>query len=562
MADDRVLEMLVEWEERRRQGQPATAEQLCPDDAELQEALRQRIRKRERLGPALDLPGETLAEAARPAAGMPVLEGFEMLGVLGRGGMGVVYKARETALKRLVAVKMILAGAGASGVDRERFRAEAEAGARLQHSNIVQTYAVGVHDGCPYLVLELVEGGSLAQALNGRPLPPRRAAELALALAEAVDYAHRQGVVHRDLKPANVLLESSGVRGQGSAEEAKRPGGNSLTPDPRPLTPKIADFGLAKRLDVAGGYTHTGAVLGSPSYMAPEQAEGRARMVGAACDVYALGAILYEMLTGRPPFAADTILETLEQVRYKDPLPPTQLQARVPRDLEAICLKCLEKKPAHRYASAAALAADLRRFLDNEAVQARSVTLLGQVVRTISHSGIDANFHPWGNVVLPLAPVPLLANVAAFLLLRGSDVYYQAMVLLSLSLAAGLTTLIFGSNRRTMRDVSRRQRRHLISVWVAHLASMSLVPVIVWRLLPPREPADLFIVYPLWAVLAAVTFCAMAAEAGYVYLIGGACYVVAGLMLLEPEWSPFLVGLIMTGNLTLQGLFLRSLRPR
>jgi serine/threonine-protein kinase len=275
--------------------------------------------------------------------------GYEVLSVLGRGAMGVVYKARQKGLNRMVALKMILAGDHAGENEMARFRTEAEAVAQIQHPNIVQIYEVGEEAGLPFFSLEYVEGGSLDRKLAGNPQPPREAARLVGLLAAAVDCAHRKGVVHRDLKPANVLM----------------------TPDGQP---KITDFGLAKKLEGQDSQTHTGAILGTPSYMAPEQAEGKTHAIGPLSDVYSLGAILYEMLTGRVPFKAPTLLETLEQVRSREPVPPTELQDKLPRDLETVCLKCLQKDPKKRYAGAAALAEDLRRFLANEPIQARPVS--------------------------------------------------------------------------------------------------------------------------------------------------------------------------------------------
>jgi serine/threonine protein kinase len=302
--------------------------------------------------------------------GGPDVPGYEVLEELGRGGMGVVYKARQVKLNRLVALKVILAGAHASETERRAFRAEAEAVARLQHPGIVQVYEVGDSDGTPYLVLEYVAGGSLADRLDGTPLPPRDAAGLLRSLADAVHYAHGQGVVHRDLKPANVLLTA----GRG-------PEASALTPADAPApcsrldgaAPKVTDFGLAKRLDLSVGRTQSGAVVGTPSYMAPEQAAGKAKQAGPAADVYALGAILYECLTGRPPFKAATPLDTLLQVVSDDPVPPRQLQPKVPRDLETICLKCLAKEPRKRYASSGELAEELRRFQAGEPIHAQPV---------------------------------------------------------------------------------------------------------------------------------------------------------------------------------------------
>jgi WD40 repeat protein len=295
---------------------------------------------------------------ARPDPRPASVPGYEILGELGRGGMGVVYQARHVKLNRVVALKMILAGAHAAGEELARFRAEAEALARLRHPHIVQIYDVGENDGRPYFSLEFLEGGSLGRRLAGTPLPPREAAALAETLARAVEAAHRCGIVHRDLKPANVLLTADG-------------------------TPKISDFGLAKRLDAGAGQTSSGAVLGTPSYMAPEQAAGQAHEVGPATDVYALGAVLYEMLTGRPPFRAATSFETVQQVLTEEPVAPHSLQRRLAIDLETICLKCLQKDPRRRYASAAELADDLRRFLNVEPIRARPTGRLRRAVKWV-----------------------------------------------------------------------------------------------------------------------------------------------------------------------------------
>jgi serine/threonine-protein kinase len=314
------------------------------------------------------------APSPRPdaPAGSPTIPGYELLGELGRGGMGVVYKARQVQLDRLVALKVVLAGEHADPREQARFRSEAEAIARLQHPNIVQIFEVGEHDGRPFLALELLEGGTLADRLAGTPLPPRAAAELAETLARAVHSAHQRGVVHRDLKPANILF-SDERRATSDEERQEAEGGlsSALVARRSSLVAKVTDFGLAKRLDDDSGQTRSGQVVGTPSYMAPEQAAGQARLVGPAADVYALGAILYECLTGRPPFKAATSIDTLLLVLEQDPVPPARLQPKVPRDLETVCLKCLAKEPRKRYPSAEALADDLRRFLDGRPVLAR-----------------------------------------------------------------------------------------------------------------------------------------------------------------------------------------------
>jgi tRNA A-37 threonylcarbamoyl transferase component Bud32/Tfp pilus assembly protein PilF len=300
-----------------------------------------------------DTPGPTAAEPSGeggPAGGpqFPDVAGYEVLSVLGRGGMGVVYKARQQRLKRLVALKMIRAATADEEEYQARFRAEAEAVARLRHPNVLQIYEVGEAAGLPFFALELLEGGSLQDRLRAGPLPARQAADLLATLARAVHAAHSAGVVHRDLKPGNVLFTTDGI-------------------------PKVADFGLAKRLEEpAGCQTQTGQIVGSPHYMAPEQARGDSRDVGPAADLHALGVILYELLTGRVPFQGAAVLETLRLVQEAEPVPPRRLQPAVPRDLDTICLKCLHKEPARRYASAALLADDLDRFLHDRPIQARA----------------------------------------------------------------------------------------------------------------------------------------------------------------------------------------------
>src|SRR5262245_18685723 len=295
--------------------------------------------------------------ALAPAAGSPpVVAGYEILEELGRGGMGVVYKARQVGLNRTVALKMVLDATYAGPHQLARFSTEAQAVAQLQHSNIVQIYEVGQNQGLPFFSLELLEGGSLTEKIDGKPQPPLDAAQTALSLALAMAVAHGRGIIHRDLKPGNVLLSQDG-------------------------TPKITDFRLAKRLEDDSSHTRTGTLMGTPSYMSPEPARGDSHAIGPASDLSSLGAILYELLTSRPPFAGTTMLETLHMVRTADPVPPRRLQPSCPRDLETICLKCLQKEPHKRYPSCEALAQDLCRFLAGEPIHARPVGRLERLWR-------------------------------------------------------------------------------------------------------------------------------------------------------------------------------------
>ncbi|HTI49855.1 MAG TPA: serine/threonine-protein kinase, partial [Planctomycetaceae bacterium] len=332
---------------------------------------------------------------------------FEIVGAIGRGGAGIVYEARQPNVNRRVALKVLSAGAHAGPEQLVRFRAEAEAVGRLQHPNIVQIYEAGQQEGCPFLALEFVRGGSLRSRLNGAPQSPQASATLIETLARAMHAAHLSGIVHRDLKPANILFSGATLSGnEGRAH------GVSWSADE---IPKIADFGLAKAVsgpgdDVADALTQTGDLLGTPSYMSPEQASGHREQVGPTTDIYGLGAILYELLTGRPPFQGVTVVEVLQQVLSEDPVSPARLQPRLPRDLEIICLKCLEKQPACRYATALELADDLQRFVAGESIRARPVPRLSRLGRWCRRNPVLACL---GGLVGVLAAALLVGSLAA-----------------------------------------------------------------------------------------------------------------------------------------------------
>ncbi|MGE3807041.1 MAG: protein kinase [Gemmataceae bacterium] len=356
--------------------------------------------------------GTVAHESTAPAAvPMPTIDGYELLAELGRGGMGVVYKAKQLGLGRLVALKMILAGAHAGAAELARFRAEAEAVARLQHPNIVQVHEIGAQAGQPYFSLEYVDGGTLSTRSAGKPLPPHEAAGLVQTLASAVHYAHERGIVHRDLKPANVLLTRDGQ-------------------------PKIVDFGLAKQLDGSDMLTRSGAVLGTPSYLSPEQAAGKTRDIGPPCDVYALGAILYELLTGSPPFRGASSLDTILLVMTEEPVRLRDRQPGVPGDLETICHKCLNKTPAQRYASAAALADDLGRFRNGEPILARPAGKVERAWRWCVRNPIAASFLV--AVSLLLIVVTLGAGFGLFHLSRLSEELVRSTALESAAQEAEL----------------------------------------------------------------------------------------------------------------------------
>jgi serine/threonine-protein kinase len=343
----------------------------------------------------------------------PCLPGYEIGAPLGRGGMGVVYLARQLQLNRQVALKMIRAGSLAASGDVARFLSEAEAVAALQHRNIVQVFEVGRHEGLPFMALEYVAGGSLANKLQKGPLVPKEAAWLVEQLARGLNAAHQAGIVHRDLKPGNVLLSFPG-----EGREAPERNTGDKRPSLGDCVPKITDFGLAKRFEsVHSGatsseaLTQTGIIVGTPNYMAPEQAQGHSKHVGPAADIFALGAVLYECLTGQPPFQADTALETLKRVVEQEPVPPRQLQPRVPHDLQTICLKCLRKQPQHRYASADALAEDLRRWQAHEPIQARPVGRLERTAKWVRRR--------------PAAAALVAASVLLLLAGLGAGFWYQ-----------------------------------------------------------------------------------------------------------------------------------------
>jgi tetratricopeptide (TPR) repeat protein/tRNA A-37 threonylcarbamoyl transferase component Bud32 len=358
-----IFEAFAAWDERFRLGEDPPIESLGLSDPALVQELARWIAEQKRLYAVMQIQETTPDGRAGALETLAVFPGHETLGMIGQGGMGVVYKARDKKLGRVVAIKTMAEVFGSGEARSSRFLAEAEAVARLKHPNVVSIYAIGEFQGRPYFSLEFAEGGSLSQRLARGPMSATAAARLIELLAHAVHAAHQAGIVHRDLKPSNVLLTADGV-------------------------PKISDFGLAKLLDSDSVRTLSGEALGTPSYMAPEQASGNSREVGPAADIHALGAILYHTMTGRPPFLGESTVETLALVVSTEVVPPRRLRPDMPADLETICLKCLEKSPARRYATAQELAEDLERFRSGAPIRARR---LGPVERLAKW----AARHPW-----------------------------------------------------------------------------------------------------------------------------------------------------------------------
>jgi serine/threonine protein kinase len=477
-------------------------------------------------------------QAALRAAGvLPALPGYEILREIARGGMGVVYEARQTGLNRPVAVKLILHGALASGSDRRRFAAEAAAAAKLKHPNIVVIHEVGEHAGQPYFSMEYVAGESLARLTRTKLLPPKQAAHYVAEVARAVQFAHERGVLHRDIKPSNVLVDENG-------------------------RVRVMDFGLAKQVDADGDdkLTVTGQLLGTPSYMAPEQITGPSAAIGTACDVYGLGALLYELLTGQPPFRGETQVETLLGVMENDPPLPRRINPTVPRELEMIALKCLEKQPANRYATAAAVAEDLERYLEGESLSISSPGLFERLVRTLERSKFDREIHAWSRMLLHVAWIAVAGHGAAFLnaALHAS----HAMINLAIirTLGVGAMVVVFWARRADWYPPRGAAARQLWALWIGYLAGTFVLVVIDFLQHPPGEPYYGLGAYPPMAVLASVAFMMLGASYwGYCYLIGGVFLVLAVGMTWWPLAGPLLFGVCWGTSLALLGTRLARL---
>ena len=475
-------------------------------------------------------PGQTFGE-------------YELISEVARGGMGVVYRARQTVLDRIVALKMILAGRLANPEDVSRFRSEAAAAGKLQHPNIVAVHDVGEFDGQHYFTMEFIEGASLDQKLAQGPLACRVAARYVRILARAVAYAHKQGILHRDLKPSNILI--------GSDDE-----------------PHVTDFGLAKRLGPeSSGQTRTGAIIGTPSYMSPEQAQGKSQELGPASDVYSLGAILYELLTGRPPFRAETPLDTVMQVIDNEAVPPRLLNPKIDHDVETICMKCLEKKASLRYPSAEELGADLQRYLDGESIHARSFNVLDRLAHVLERDTRTADFSAWSSMVLAMAAIVGIEHFGVFALVQTGQ---PAMwITLARALQFVLLGALFWYNRGSRLLPTTAAERELWTIWIGYFTTYFFI-VIVMRLLahvgvlqsdPSWDAHPYFLEllpYPFISLVSGLAFFIMGANYwGRCYAIGGVFFVIAPLMAFDLTLGPLMFGIVWMVTLVMFGVHLR-----
>ena len=540
-SDDQLARLLEELTDALHAGRPPALETVIAEHPQFADELRQLW--------AAVLIAEEMASGAQSISSLPGVSSagedtilhtppadagfvqtlprtfgdYELLEELGRGGMGIVYKARQASLGRVVALKLILRGELASSADVARFRSEAQSAARLEHSAIVPLYEVGEHEGQPFFTMKLVEGETLARRLFTGPMPPSEAARLLLDVARGIDYAHERGVLHRDLKPSNILIDRDG-------------------------NAHVSDFGLAKRIEGGGTLTRSGAILGTPSYMAPEQATGGRGEIGRATDVYSLGTILYQMLTGRPPFQAASPVDTVLLVLEQDPLPPRMLNARADRDLEMIALKCLQKPPSLRYATAGQLADDLEAHLAGEPIAARSghfTQVLARLFREKHHATVLENWGllwMWHSVVL--LGICLVTNGIKLL---GVDSIWPYLGLWTLGL--GAWAAVFWALRRRAGPVTFVERQ------IAHLwaGSMVAIAMLFWveRLMHLE-------VLELSPVLALVNGCVFLAKAGILtgrfYAQALALFLTAPLMAIVPRFGISIFGIVSAIAFFLPGL--------
>jgi predicted Ser/Thr protein kinase len=516
-ADEEQLAMLLsEMADKVAMGQPVDLDETCRNHPRLATDLRHLW------GAVLitDVAGigteETPREPTKPWRGLALpttLGDYRLEKELGRGGMGVVFQATQLSLQRQVAVKMILRGRLASDADLSRFLAEASATARLQHPNIVPVYDVGEIDGRPFFSMQCIRGETLSERLADGPLPEREAARIVVAAARAIGYAHRQGVLHRDVKPSNILLDQSGK-------------------------PHVTDFGLAKQGSDDANLTHSGAVLGTPAYMSPEQAAGSRSDIGPASDIYSLGCVLYHALTGRPPLVANSPVELVLMVMEQDPPPPRALRPSLDRDLEMIAVRCLQKPIDLRYETADELADDLEAFLNDERVSASSgrfEQVIARLFRETHHAAVLEN---WGVLWMWHSLVLLVVCGATWLLEIApatNRIAYAALWTIGL----GTWAVVFWFLRRRLGPVTFVERQ-IAHVWAASMIGIAMLfPLEWWLKLPPLTLS------PVLGVLAAMVFLVKAGMfSGLFYVQTVALLITAVLMAVFPAYNHLLFGVV------------------
>jgi len=531
--DEKLALLLVELTDQAQRGEEVDLNAVCESHPDLATELR------ELWGAVMfaDAAGSDRDSASSHSPADERLQGlqipctvgdYELLQEIGRGGMGVVYLARQRSLNREVAVKMILRGELASSSDRDRFHGEAQAAGRLDYQGIVPVYEVGELAGHPYFSMKYVEGQTLSQMLNEGPLPPREAARLVAAVARAIHHAHRQGVLHRDLKPSNILIDEQGQ-------------------------PHVTDFGLAKQVTDQHSLTGTGAVLGTPSYMSPEQAAGLRSSRAPATDVYSLGAMLYHALAGRPPFQAATPLDTILQLREQEPVPPRVINPQANRDLEMIALRCLQKPTDLRYGSAAELADDLEAFLADEPIAARSgrfSQVVSQMFRETHHAAVLEN---WGLLwmwhSLAIFTACLLTNILYWInqeySFPGVRYYYFGLW------TAGLGTwaAVFWALRRRMGPVLFVERQ-IAHIWGASIICIAMLfPLEAWLGLEPLKLSPI-----LGLINGMVFFVKAGILSGAFYIQAVACFATAVAMALFPEIGHLILGAVSAACFFFPGL--------
>jgi serine/threonine-protein kinase len=536
-TQEELLARLIEEQiQRLRSGQDADIDKLAGRYPELAPELRElwgTVQAAEELGQS-SIHFQPTADGSRnpdqtalptSAEALPRRFGkYELLEQLGRGGMGVVYKARESNPERTVAVKMILRGSLASPADVARFRAEAQSAARLEgHPNIVAVHEVGDCDGQPYFSMKFVEGTTLGKQIAKGPLPAREAAGYVAGVARAVHYAHQNGILHRDLKPSNVLVDHHGQ-------------------------PHVTDFGLAKRVEGGDSLTQTGAILGTPSYMAPEQASSNRGPLGPATDVYGLGAILYEVLTGRPPFQAANPLDTIMQVLEQDPVSPRLLNPSIPRELEMICMKCLQKPMSLRYASAGELADDLEAFLKGEPISARPLSVIYFVGRMLGETHHAAVLENWGQLWMWHSLVVLILCSATNILklCHVSSVWPYLGIW---TVGFGIWAAIFWELRRRAGPVTFVERQ------IAHVWAASMLGSILLFGIEVLMGLEVLTLSPVLAILGGMVFIVKAGTlSGSFYLAAAASFAAAILMAIFPSVGLFIFGIVTAVSFFLPGL--------